>query len=98
MKKSNMKIKTIRLATDRILSHLENSGVSEVELEKDLYWHLDSNEIYEPTCEPKTFTLGQLSDDLENIEEISSGKKDALGFDLVWLSALLRYVGEKHQI
>lgn len=79
---------------DQLLSRLEQTGVSAIELEKDFYWNVPSEGLYDPYKSPPELTLGQLSDDLRELRSIQSGTTPALPYALVWLASLLRYVGE----
>jgi len=38
--------------------------------------------------------LGQLSDDWAEMQKIASGEKEPIGYALVWIASLYRYVGE----
>lgn len=87
--------KELRETMDLLLSHLEDSGKTEFELEEDYYWSVPPADRYSPYEEPKVFTLGQLSDDLEELRSIRAGEKEPLGYALVWLSSVLTRVGEK---
>lgn len=88
-------IKTLEKATLDIFNHLRDLEITSFELENDYYWHIVSEERYNPYDKPKDFTLGQLSDDWDEIEKIATGKQEPIGFALVWLAALYLYVGER---
>lgn len=88
-------VDTLRTATQILLSHLEECGTNEIEIEDDFYWDIPEKYRYAPNDEPKDFTLGQLSSDFDEITKIASGNQPPIGYALVWLSALLRYAGEK---
>jgi hypothetical protein len=78
-----------------LLDQLEQPGHSEVEVEPDYYWSIPTDKLYAPYEQPTDLTLGQLSSDLEEVRRINSGEKPAVAYGLVWLSALLRFVGAK---
>jgi hypothetical protein len=48
--------------------------------------------VYE---EPSELTVGQLSEDWKELQQISSGQKLPIAYALVWLSSVLRFVGSK---
>jgi hypothetical protein len=50
---------------------------------------------YSPNDEPKTLTMGQLSDDWLEVAQMTMGNRETVGYGLVWLAAVLRRVGEK---
>lgn len=93
-----MKVKLTDLSQvhEQITRHLHSLGLEEVEFDDDYYWNIVPEKRYDPYHEPDEFTLGQLSDDLARVRRISIGESEPLGYALVWLSALLRAIGEKH--
>lgn len=76
--------------------HMKELGIEHVELEMDYYWNIPSEEKYDPYNKPADLNLGQLSDDWQDIVDIAENRNDSLGCDLVRLSSILRYIGEKH--
>jgi hypothetical protein len=38
--------------------------------------------------------MGQLTDDWNEVQRIVRGERDAIGYGLVWLSTILRRLGE----
>lgn len=88
-------ISELRAAAAILFDHLEHTGRTRVTIPHDYYWDIPSELIYDPAAEPGEFTLGQLSDDINEMRKIVDGEKDPLGYALVWLGALLRAVGEQ---
>lgn len=91
-----MKLADLQKATEVILKNLTEQGFDEVEISEDYYWVIDEKELYDPYKEPKSFTFGQLSSDFEDIQRIASGATPPIGYSLVWLSSLFKFIGEKH--
>ncbi len=61
---------------------------NEIEMENDFYWKLEENEIYTPSTQPIDFSLGQLTDDWETLQ--NSFKSDYLiPYDLQRISNIL---------
>lgn len=93
-----MLIKTddLRKAVAVMLSHLDETGQNSVEIEDDYYWVIPQKECYNPYSTPTAtnLTLGQLSDDWNEISSIISGQREPIGYSLVWLAAIIRRVGE----
>jgi hypothetical protein len=77
------------------MSHVEASGVKEVEIDEDFYWSIPPETRYSPYEDPGEPTLGQLSDDLSELRAMANGQKDVVGYGLVWLASILRRLGEK---
>ena len=90
-----IQVQELRVVTERLLKHLEDTGRQEFSVSEDYYWHVGQDELYDPTCDPKNLTLGQLSDDWKELAAIASGDAPPIGYALVWLAAILRVVGEK---
>ncbi|HLV24710.1 MAG TPA: hypothetical protein VKZ41_00210 [Gemmatimonadales bacterium] len=92
-----MRISTdeLRRATDVLLRHLEQSGHGAIEIEKDFYWSVSPDERYDLEKQPTELGVGQLSDDIAEVRAIVEGQKAPVGYALVWLSSILRAVGEE---
>jgi len=84
----------LRQATLLLLEHLESTGQKEFIIEEDFYWNIPKDARYDPYKEPQELTLGQLSDDWAEIKSIVDGSREPVGYSLVWLSTLLRRIGE----
>lgn len=93
-----MKVKfdDLRILLDKILKHLEEDGIKSVELESDYYWNIPKEYLYDSYEEPKELDMGQLYDDMEFLNNILEGRNEPIGHALVWLSAILRYIGEEN--
>jgi hypothetical protein len=92
-----MEIKTAELRTifDKLLSHLEETGNSSVEVSVDYYWNVSHEQRYDPYIVPNSMDLGQLSDDWAELEKIAQGEASVVNYALVWLGAVLRRLGEQ---
>lgn len=92
-----MKLNTDELLeiTQLLLKYLNDTERTEFEIDDDFYWWIDEDELYNPLEDPGELSLGQLSDDWARLKSIQSGDDPPIGFALVWLSAILRRVGEK---
>lgn len=89
-----IEVKELYKAIELILSHLEQSGQSQFEINDDYYWAISNDESYNPYITPTRLTLGQLTDDWNEISSILDGKKEPLGYSLVWISAIMKRIGE----
>lgn len=90
-----VKVADLRLAANALFDHLEKAGHVDLEVDEDYYWSIPDEKLYSVHEEPVDFTVGQLSDDLAELEKITSGQKAPLAYALVWLSSVLRFVGAK---
>jgi len=69
---------------------------SEIEISNDYYWDISQDELYSPYEEPKNITLGQLSDDLEEVQRLAKSD-DAIMYDLKRLSNILKVLSIENQ-
>lgn len=92
-----MRISTdeLRRAVETLLQHLEKNGQKEFELNEDFYWDVPLDRRYLPYDHPTQLTIGQLSDDWSEVAQMVDGRRETVAYGLVWLSAILRRVGEK---
>lgn len=91
-----VKFDDLRILLDKILKHLEENGIRSIELEEDYYWDMPKEQLYNMKKDPKKLFVGQLYDDMESLSDILNGKDEPLGYALVWLSSILRYIGEEN--
>ena len=87
-------IKQLRELTEKLYSHLEETGHKEIELTEDYYWNIEKTELYNPIEDPKQIDLGQLSFDWEILQGVLDKRKEPIIWDLVPLSAILRFIGK----
>ena len=73
-----------------LLSNLRNSKGNEIELKSDYYWDISNEELYSPYDEPKDISLGQLSDDLNEIYRLSKSHEEAIPYDLKRIAEILK--------
>lgn len=90
-----IRISELREAANLLFDHLERSGHAEIEVDRDFYWSIPDDKLYAAYEEPSGFTMGQLSDDCQELRKISSGQREPISYALVWLSSILRFVGAK---
>ncbi len=82
-------IDEIQKITTLLLSKLKESKGNEIEFNNDYYWDISENELYNPYEEPKNITLGQLSDDLDEVQRLNKFD-DAIVYDLKRISGILK--------
>ena len=61
----------------------------------DYYWAIPPADLYAPYQAPSHLTLGQLSDDIEEISRVAQSQAPPVGLDLVKLSAVLAAIGHR---
>ncbi len=92
-----IQLSELRQATTVLFDHLERTGRTEIEVTEDFYWSIPEKLLYSVDSPPpeSELTMGQLSDDWNELTKIASGKSPPLAYALVWLSSLLRFIGTK---
>ncbi len=89
-------LEELRRVTDRLYDHLASRAHQTIDVPDVYYWSIPRDQRVDRYDEPKEFTIGQTSDDWEELRKISAGESDPLGYGLVWLSSILREIGEQH--
>lgn len=81
-------IEEIQQIALHLLGKLKESKGDEININNDFYWDIFAEELYNPYEEPKNIALGQLSDDLQEIQRLSKSD-DAIAYDLKRLASIL---------
>ncbi|MEP7289849.1 MAG: hypothetical protein ABI947_29210 [Chloroflexota bacterium] len=90
-----IKVEDLRIVTAKLFAHLEKSNNSIVEVEHDFYWHIPKELRYDPYQDPSDLSLGQLTDDWNELQKILNNENEPMAYAFVWLSSLLLLVGEE---
>jgi hypothetical protein len=86
----------IEEALKLLLKELREQKGDVVEIEPvDYYWSIDRDELYDPYSTPAKLTLGQLTDDLEEVRKIACRETEPVSQDFVKISAVLAMIGHK---
>lgn len=89
-------VNTIEKAMLSLLQELRHQKGDVIEIEPvDYYWAIDQEELYNPYSNPALLTLGQLTDDLDELQKLASQEAKPVSLDLVKLSAVLTAIGHK---
>jgi TorA maturation chaperone TorD len=87
-------IEELRAIIAKLLDAVETNG-GKVEIEADYYWDVPNDDRYDSYASPTQLTIGQLSDDWNELKRIGRGDAAALPYALVWASSVLRRIGEQ---
>jgi hypothetical protein len=87
-------IEELRAIIAKLLDAVETNE-AEVEIEADYYWDVPNDDRYDRYASPTQLTIGQLSDDWNELKRIGRGEAAALPYALVWASSILRRIGEQ---
>lgn len=88
-------VSKLREISEKLLSHLENNGYDQVELEVDFYWNIPEEEKYKMENSPKDLDIGQLDEDWDFLQELLKQDHEPIGYEFVWLGKILEAIGEK---
>lgn len=88
-------VSELRKVCEKIFDHLEAMGYSRVEISHEYYWDIPQESRYDPYQEPQQFTLGQLTDDLSELQRIARNDSEPLAYAFVWLATVIRAIGEE---
>lgn len=83
-------IDEIQKITSLLLTKLKEQKGNEFELENDFYWDISSDELYKPYNDPKNISMGQLSDDLIEVQRLSQSSSEAIPYDLKRISEIIK--------
>jgi hypothetical protein len=87
-------IEELRKIVATLLDVVGSNGAT-VEFADDYYWDVPKDYRYKVYASPAELTVGQLSDDWNELRRIGRGEVDALPYALVWASSILRRIGEE---
>lgn len=89
-------INEVEKALLQLLQELRNQKGDLIEIEPiDYYWSINGDELYDPHHDPTHLTLGQLTDDLEEIKKIANCESEPVSLDLIKVSSILAAIGHK---
>ena len=94
----NMKISTaeIRSIVETLCRHLDETDRSAIEVDEDYYWHVPDDEVFDVSKDPTELNVGQITDDWSELQKISDKTMPPIGHGFVWLSSVLRAIGNKN--
>ncbi len=94
----SISIAELKTVSDLLLRHLEACGVESIDISEDFYWEVPQELRYDQYDAPKQLNVGQLSDDVYELKRLINGDAPLMGLGLVWLSSILRRIGETSKV
>lgn len=88
--KKIINIDELERISQMLFSKLKENIGNEIEVNKDFYWNISEEELYNPYDEPSNMTLGQLSDDIERINYVYKFSDEIVNYDLKRLSTIIQ--------
>jgi hypothetical protein len=83
----------LRTAFETALTRLTEREGENITLERDYYWSVPPNELYNVYERPQELTIGQLSESWQYIQKLTEDPSAAIPHHLVWLADVLRALG-----
>ena len=90
-----VEVEKLRTVVLLLLARIELHGLSDFDVNLNLYWKISSDERYVNSSEPRHINAGSLFDDISDIERIFSGHQSPLVSHLQQLAALFDYMGSE---
>ncbi|GAB4582259.1 hypothetical protein Ntsu_00910 [Nocardia sp. IFM 10818] len=85
----------LRRSFEVLLDHVEAvAGTGVVSLDKDYFWSVPAEQLYDINSEPSDLTIGQLSESWQHMRDLLTNQDRALSYHLVWLADVLRAIGQ----
>jgi hypothetical protein len=90
-----IEVQQLQQIANRLFDHIiQNRGIRTVTLEKDFYWDIPLDQLYDVETTPE-LVMGSLNDDWEFVSDLLDKDSDPVSLSLTELAPLLRYLGEK---
>ncbi|MEV0248388.1 hypothetical protein AB0H76_17455 [Nocardia sp. NPDC050712] len=91
----HVSLSELRRSFDLLMEHIEAATDGDtVRLDQDYFWSIPQDELYDTAKTPTDLTLGQLSWSWEHLTDLRADPDQVVGYHLVWLSEVLRAVGQ----
>ena len=89
-----VRIADLQAAVELVLGYVADVHGTEIHLERDYFWSIPPEQLYNVYSEPDSFTIGQLSECNTHITGIARDGGPINAFALVWVAEVLRGVGQ----
>lgn len=91
----NIQVEKLEMAMSKLFKHLKKRYGDSISIDSDFFWNIPAKKRYDSYDEPKQLDLGQLSDSWSEVEKIADSIDEPLTYGFVWLSDILRVIGEE---
>ncbi len=76
-----------------LIKKIDTLDTTTIYLNKDLYWNIPYEELYNVYEEPKEITIGSIKEDLEFLQKINENR-EIISYDFIKISNILRVMSE----
>src|SRR5262245_44308835 len=87
-------LESLRLVSTALFDQIEARGYHSIDVPPDYYWDVDRAQRHNLDAEPDNLSVGQLSEDWFNLQEMLRDESLCAAYGLTWLAAVLREIGE----
>jgi hypothetical protein len=85
----------LRQVFELLVSHVAGNSAADLPVGQDYFWSIPSPERYDVYNQPSELTIGQVSESWGNLSGLLEDESKTLGYGLVWLSDVLRAIGDE---
>jgi len=78
-----------------LLARLRDAGGSTVRLDRDYYWSIPDDEVFDLSSPPENLGIGQVTECLDWLAALRVNQEKALPYHLVNLGDVLRAIGAR---
>ena len=93
---STVSVALLRQIMNRALDHARDVAGDRIDLERDFFWSVPPDELYDVYTRPEELTIGQLAESWENLTTLQQDDGAVTAYALVWIADVLRALG--HQL
>ncbi|MER7763678.1 hypothetical protein [Streptomyces sp. NPDC097619] len=72
-----------------------HAGEQVLEIDREAFWSVPRDQAYEIYSEPRDLSIGMLSESWGHLEDMLSEPDRVVGHGFVWLSEVLRAIGDE---
>jgi hypothetical protein len=76
-----------------LIARLRAAGGPTFRLDRDYYWSIPQDQVFDVYSNPEGLTIGQVSECLDWLEGLRADHERALPYHLVWLGDVLHAIG-----
>ncbi len=89
----SVSLEKLRIVFNLLIDHLRQEVGPEISFDKDYFWSIPKEALYNIYSEPTDLSIGQLGESLSNLESILTDSSKVMTYGLVWLADILKAAG-----
>jgi hypothetical protein len=86
-------VQQLRAAFELIMQRITEDEGENISLERDYFWSIAPDALYNPYTDPGEPGMGQLSESWQHLEDVLKDNSLAMPHHLVWLADVMRALG-----